>query len=126
MWGNGSIENQYLQNYYIHKSKKNVFMNHNKIKVYQHDFEIDQQYLFLDLYNEEGNFTLIKLFDEEKYPDLKLVKYHASESTQSVIFFFHQRNKVRSTGIYNNTRPMTGVHFFVIRRFNEIIRHLSI
>ena len=68
---------------------------------------------------------MIRLFDKKKYPDLKLVKYHVSNSTQSVIFFFHQRNKLK-TRIYNSVRVMSGVHFFVMKRTNEILRHMAI
>ena len=33
---------------------------------------------------------------------------------------------MKTTEIYNNSRPMSGVHFFVVRRINEVFRHMAI
>lgn len=41
LWGNGSVENQYLQNFYIHRTKKDVFMKHNWLTIAQREFAVD-------------------------------------------------------------------------------------
>ena len=122
MWNNGSIENQYLENYYLHRSKKNVWMRHNAVTIEGEEFELDEQYVLLDMYQDNGEMQLVKLYGEQTR-GLKLVKYNVSLDTQSVIFFFHQRNLDKQSSLYNSTRSMSGVHFFVMKRISELQRY---
>ena len=53
-------------------------MKHNQVSIGQRDFELDDQYLLLDMDWDAGKLQVIKLFDRAKAPDVKLVRYHVS------------------------------------------------
>ena len=97
-------------------------MRHNAVSIGSQDFELDEQYLLLDMDWDDGKLQVIKLFDRAAVPDVKLVRYHVSLASQSVLFFFHQRNKSKRSGLSNNTRQMSGVHFFVMKNIPELQR----
>jgi len=71
------LENQFLQNIYIHPKKDKVFMYHNKVVISGEnsitDHYVSQTKLLIDL-DKGAKMSMLKLYSES-FTDLKLIKY---------------------------------------------------
>jgi hypothetical protein len=86
------MPNPYIKPIYKHKLFSKVTTTHNTIKIKSDEFEIDQEYLLIDLHGDDkdGQMSMIKLYQEghmEKW-GLKLIKYQVSFSKEKVFFAF--------------------------------------
>jgi len=93
-----------------------VLSAHNEAWVGQVKYEFNERFLLVDLYDQEGAFSLVELWDPNT-KDLRLIKYHLSTAAQNAIFVFLQRNEENLRVREDSSQRLTGVYFFMVLTF---------